>query len=96
MKWNVQTGRFVAEFFGLRTSPETQFERETAVMDRVSQEKYGVAYSELEHNLLAQDIIRNDSNVLLVTEGILGIKRERETDKRYREEADRCKITEDY
>jgi hypothetical protein len=84
MSWKVQTPRFIAEFFGLRTSPETRFEAETAVMNRVSNDLFGVPFDALEHNMLAQDAVRSHNAVRLVSEGILGVPRERERDKQFR------------
>lgn len=84
MEWRVNTPRFIAEFFGLRTSPETRFEAETGVMNRISNDLYGAPYDSLEHNLLAQDIIRSHPDVKRAAEGLFGVIRERERDAKFR------------
>ena len=83
MRWSVDTPRFIAEFFGLRTSPETQFEAESAVMDRVSMDIFHEPYESFEHNLLAQDIIKSHPAVQLVTNGPLRRLRPRERDETF-------------
>ena len=84
MTWQVHTGRFAAEYFGLRTSPETRFEAETAVMNRIANQMYGVNYDDLEHNMIAKERIRQHPDVQRAAEGLLGLIRERERDKNYR------------
>ncbi len=84
MKWQVHTARFAAEYFGMRTSPETRFEAETAVMNRISQQMYQVNYEDLEHNMIAQNIIREHPDVKQAAEGLFGLIRERERDKNFR------------
>jgi hypothetical protein len=84
--------RFLAEFFGLRTSPETAFEALEPVMNQVSQYSFGVPWEGLENNAPAQDFVRNHPNVVAVTEGRVRPIREREREKfwrKYREGRDR-------
>ncbi|KKN01207.1 hypothetical protein LCGC14_1130080 [marine sediment metagenome] len=91
-----KTPRFIAEFFGLRTSPETAWEALNPVMNQVSLYKFGVPYEELEHNLPARDFVRNHPNVLAVTKGDVRPIRERERDKfwrKYREGRDGIRDT---
>ena len=67
--WQRKTARGVTAFFGLRNSPETAWEAMQPVMNRVSQERYGVDFKELEHNMVAQDLIRNHPSVKAIEAG---------------------------
>jgi hypothetical protein len=82
------TPRFIAEFFGLRTSPETAWEALEPVLNRVSQYAFGVPWSDLENNTPAQDLVRNNPDVVAVTEGRVRPIRDRPQERfwrRYRE-----------
>ncbi len=87
--WKTSSPRFLAEFFGLRTSPETAWEALEPVLNKVSQDSFGVPYDELENNLVAQDYVRNTEKVIAVTDGRVRPVREREKERfwrKYRED----------
>ena len=64
--WERKTARGVVEFFGLRSSPETLWEAMSPVMDKLAVDRFGVTFEELEHNLPAQDYVRNHAKVKAV------------------------------
>lgn len=77
--WERKTARFAAEFFGLRSSPESAFESLAPVLDRVSQEHFGIPFDQLEHNLPAQDLVRNSPAAKGVESGfVLPLARSKE------------------
>jgi hypothetical protein len=68
--WQKKLPLFVAEFFGLRTSPETASEALSAVRNRVSNQMYGVDYGDLpENNRVARQRVNDDPGVVAVIEG---------------------------
>jgi len=67
--WRQRTPQAIAEFFGLRTSPETAFEALEPVRNRVSQELYGLDYDQLEHNRVARQRVNDHPSVVAVLEG---------------------------
>lgn len=69
--WERKTGRFVAEFFGLRASPETAFEALQPVLNRVSEEHFGLPFDQLENNMPAQDFVRNSGAAKSVEAGFV-------------------------
>lgn len=75
--WERRTARGIFEFFGLRTSPQSTFEAMTPVMDRVSEERFGVPFDGLKNNLPAQDLVRNHPSVKAIEatalQGIAGL-----------------------
>jgi len=75
--WQRSLPRFTAEFFGLRTSPETAFEALQPVMDRVSQQEFGIDFKDLKWNMPAQDFVRNHPDVIAVVEGQVRPHRDR-------------------
>ena len=83
--WKTSSPRFLAEVFGLRTSPETAWEALEPVLNKVSQDSFGVPYDELENNLVAQDYVRNTEKVIAVTEGRVRPVREREKERFWRQ-----------
>lgn len=82
--WQQRTPAAIAEFFGLRTSPETAEESIRPVMDRVSQYTFGAPFEELEYNVVAQDFVRNHPDVVAVTEGRVRPIRESTNQKNWR------------
>lgn len=92
--WQTALPRFAAEFFGLRTSPETAWEALEPVLNKVSQDTFGVPYAELENNLVAQDYVRNHEKTVAVTDGQVRPSRLREKEafwEKYRESRDNIK-----
>lgn len=85
--WRTRTAQFTAEFFGLRTSPKTDFETLEPVLNRVTQDRFGMDWNDLReaNDSIALDEIRNHPDVLLVTEGQIRQIRERQTEKLYNE-----------
>jgi hypothetical protein len=81
--WQNRLPATIAEFFGLRTSPETAWEALSPVMDRVSQERFGVPFESLEHNLPAKDWVQNHPSVLAVAEGRVRPIRDRNNEKKW-------------
>jgi hypothetical protein len=79
-----KTTRFIAEFFGLRTSPETAWEALAPVQDRISQYVFGVPWSGLENNTPAQDFVRNHPDVVAITEGRVRPIRDRPRERQWR------------
>ena len=67
--WQRKTARGIVEFFGLRTSPETAWEAMKPVMDRVATERFDMPFDDLEHNMPAQDLVRNHPSVKAVESG---------------------------
>ncbi|KKM76655.1 hypothetical protein LCGC14_1377930, partial [marine sediment metagenome] len=67
--WQRKTARGAVEFFGFRTSPETAWEAMKPVMDRVATERFEMSFDDLEHNMPAQDLVRNHPDVKAVEAG---------------------------
>ena len=69
--WMQKTPAAIAEFFGLRTSPETAFEALEPVRNRVSNEYYGVNFDDdrLENNRVARQRVNDHPDVVAVLEG---------------------------
>jgi hypothetical protein len=82
--WYNRLPATMAEFVGLRTSPDTAWEIMSPVMDRVSTDRFGVPYADLEHNMPARDWVQNHPHVQAVAEGEVRPLRERPEEKRWR------------
>jgi hypothetical protein len=59
----------MAEFFGLRTSPETGGEAQTAIRNRISNQMYGMDYDQLTNNRVARQRVNDSPEVVAVLEG---------------------------
>ena len=67
--WRVRLPRAMAEFFGLRTSPETGGEAQTAIRNRISNQMYGMDYDQLTNNRVARQRVNDSPEVVAVLEG---------------------------
>jgi len=67
--WRVRAPRAVAEFFGLRTSPETGGEAQTAIRNKISNQMYGMDYDKLTNNRVARQRVNDSPEVVAVLEG---------------------------
>jgi len=67
--WRVRAPRAVAEFFGLRTSPETGGEAQTAIRNKISNQMYGMDYDQLTNNRVARQRVNDSPEVVAVLEG---------------------------
>jgi len=67
--WQRRLPRSMAEFFGLRTSPETGGEAQTAIRNKVSNQMYGMDYDKLVNNRVARQRVNDSPDVVAVLEG---------------------------
>jgi len=67
--WRVRLPRATAEFFGLRTSPETGGEAQTAIRNKISNQMYGMDYDQITNNRVARQRVNDSPEVVAVLEG---------------------------
>jgi hypothetical protein len=67
--WRRRLPRSMAEFFGLRTSPETGGEAQTAIRNKISNQMYGMDYDQLTNNRVARQRVNDSPEVVAVLEG---------------------------